>query len=111
MKNEKLINHSFLASMYRDNYFPDFLVKKIEEILLSLCEEIESKHPNSKKEILRLTHAATCKINDLEKEFIDNGSELETMAREAMAEEFELIVQSYGFSQLDIEDVIAPREW
>lgn len=111
MKNEKINDHSFLSSMYCDDYFPDFLVKKVEKTLLLLCEEIEMKNPSNEEEILSLTHAATCKINDLEEEFEENDSELETMAREAMAEEFDFIVKSYGFAELDIEDVIAPREW
>jgi hypothetical protein len=36
---------------------------------------------------------------------------LETVAREIMAENFYYIVRAYGFLDVDIEDVIAPRNW
>ena len=109
--NEKIVSHDFLTGMYRDDYFPDFLVDKIKAILVSLCEEIEDNNPQTDEGLLQLTHAATERINELEEEFEDNDSELETGAREVMAENFDFIVKAYGFDKVDIEDVIAPREW
>ena len=97
--------------MYSDEYFPDFLVDKIKAILLELCESIEADNPQNESSLLKLTHASTERINDLEEEFEDNDSELETEAREVMAESFEYIVRAYGFDSVDIEDVIATREW
>lgn len=97
--------------MYGDAYFPQFLVDKIKVILLELCEEIEREQPDDHESLLKLTHAATGRINELEGEFEENDSELETGAREAMAAEFDFIVRSYGFTDLDIEEVIAPRDW
>jgi hypothetical protein len=109
--NEKVRNREMLADMYRDAYFPKFLVDKIKLILLELCERIESEQPKDDESLLKLTHAATERINELEGEFEDNDSELETGAREAMGAEFEFIVRSYGYTDVDIEDVIAPRDW
>lgn len=97
--------------MYRDGYFPDFMVDKIKAILVDLCEKIEAQKPQTTESLLQLTHAATESINELEEEFEENDSELETGAREVMADNFDFIVKSYGFENVDIEDVIAPREW
>ena len=37
--------------------------------------------------------------------------ELETVAREIMADEFRFVLGAYGFHQVDVEDAIAPRDW
>jgi len=111
INNEKLKNYDFLRGMYKDGYFPDFLVDKIKVILVDLCEKIEKENPQNPESLFKLTHAATEKINSLEEEFEENDSELETEAREVMGADFEYIVRAYGFADVDIEDVIAPREW
>ncbi len=109
--NQRMATYEFLRGMYSDDYFPDALVDKIKAILVRLCKEIEAAKPQDEDSILALTHAATEEINALEQEFADGGSELETAAREVMAEDFGAIVEAYGFDALDIEDVIAPRDW
>jgi len=111
LNNESMRNYIFLKDMYRDGYFPDFLVNKIKNILIMLCKSIEEESPNNVESLLILTHSATEKINQLEEEFEENDSELETGARESMAEDFDFIVRAYGFKDIDIEDVIAPRDW
>ncbi|QDU58494.1 DUF5713 family protein [Aeoliella mucimassa] len=109
--NDKIKARDILSEMYADGYFPDFLVDKIKVILLDMCEQIEHEQPKDEDSLLKLTHAATKRINDLEEEFEENDSELETGAREALGAEFDFIVRAYGFADVDIEDVIAPREW
>lgn len=108
--NSKLTGYKFLKDMYKDGYFPDFLVDKCKQILVDLSVQIETKKPSTDAELFELTHAATERINDLAEEFEDNDSELETGAREALGEDFAFIVEAYGF-EVDIEDVIAPRDW
>ncbi|WP_332879383.1 DUF5713 family protein [Massilia sp. S19_KUP03_FR1] len=111
IQNPNLKEYDFLRGMYNDGYFPDFLVDKIKTILIALCEEIGQVNPQSEAALLTITHAATVQINALEGEFDENNSELETEAREVMGADFEYIVRTYGFADVDIEDVIAPREW
>lgn len=108
--NDKLRSYSFLKEMYEDDYFPTFLVDKCRDILITLCEEVERTNPARDSDLLDLTHAATEEINDLASEFEDNDSELETNAREILAADFDFIVKAYGFD-LDVEEVIAPRDW
>ena len=111
LTNERVGKHAFLADMYADSYFPKPQVDKVKAVLLDLCVAIEQERPASAEHFLRLTHAATERINGLAEEFEQNGSELETAAREAMAAEFGVIAEAYGFGGLDIEEVIAPRDW
>ena len=100
-----------VKDMYEDGWFPNHLVDKVKQILLDMCDSIEERKPADVAALLSITHAATEKINDLEEEFFEHDSELETVARESIAESFDFIVKAYGFSDLDIEDVIEPREW
>jgi len=111
ISNEKIKHFSFLSVMYEDDYFPDVLVDKVKSVLMRLCEDIEHQKPTDEASLLVLTHAATERINALEEDFAEHESEIETAAREDIAESFEVIVRAYGFANVDIEDVIETREW
>lgn len=110
LKNEKMKSYEFLKDMYQDGYFPNFLVDKGKKILVDLCLEIESKAPKIDDELFVLTHAATELFNDLQEEFEENDSELETGARESIGEDFYTILKAYGY-EVDVEDAIATRDW
>ena len=97
--------------MYNDEHFPTFLVDKCKAILIQLCFDIEQQQPKYVRAFYALTHAATEKINDLEDEFIDNDSEIETTARECIAQNFVFIAKTYGFIDADVEEILAPRTW
>lgn len=111
LSNETVRAYSFLREMYMDSYFPDELVDKGRDILLDLCFEIEETKPSGLEELYELTHAATDRFNELQEEFDENGSELETGARESIAADFEFIANAYGFSDADMEELIATRDW
>jgi hypothetical protein len=102
--------HAFVRGMYADGYFPDECVDKVKDVLVRLCETIERTKPADLESLYHLTHAATEEINDLEEDFEEHGSEIETGAREIMAEDFALIAKAYGFDA-DVEELIATREW
>jgi hypothetical protein len=42
---------------------------------------------------------------------VENGSEIETMARDCIAVDFKHIALAYGFEDADIEELVAPRDW
>lgn len=94
-----------------DPYFPDDVVDLVTKVLVDLCEQIESMRPADLGALHQLTHAATDQINDLQAAFEDAGSEIETNAREAIANEFGFIAGAYGFVGADLEDLIATRDW
>lgn len=110
LTNSKVKEYSFLDCMYQDSYFPTFLVDKCKNVLLDLCNDIETNKPASLGQLYKLTHASTDKLNDLQEEFFENNSEIETGARECLAENFEFIAEAYGF-EADIEELIATRDW
>ena len=111
LTNTKVKNHIFLKCMYNVAHFPSFLVDKCKNVLLELCEVIESQKPTSLDELYTFSHSATKKINDLEEEFLENDSEIETAAAECLALDFEFIAQSYGFENADVETLISGRNW
>ena len=109
--NQTLQDHKFLDEMYKDGYFPDHLVDMGKVILIRLCERLESEKPSDLEELYRLTHAATEEFNDLQEVFEENESELETAARDCIGGDFEQIALAYGFTDADLEELIATRDW
>ncbi|MEU3215206.1 DUF5713 family protein [Streptomyces sp. NPDC006971] len=109
--NQQIAEHAFLKLLYEDSYFPDHVVDKGRAILLRLCERIEAEQPSDLAALYVLSHAATEEFNLLEAEFEAAGSEIETVAREEIAEDFWIVASAYGFTDADVEEMIAPREW
>ncbi|MEV4114290.1 DUF5713 family protein [Nonomuraea sp. NPDC049695] len=106
-----MVGHTFLKSMYQDGYYPDHVVDKGRDILLRLCERIEAERPSDLAGLYALTHAATEEFNELEAEFEEADSEIETVAREVIAEDFWFVASAYGFADADVEELIATRDW
>ncbi|MFD4240910.1 DUF5713 family protein [Streptomyces sp. NPDC058525] len=109
--NQRVAEHVFLRHMYGDSYYPDHVVGQGGAILLRLCERIEADQPSDLKALYALTQAATEEFNLLEAEFEAAGSEIETVAREWIAEDFWFVASAYGFTDADVEELIAGRDW
>ncbi len=110
LQNLTMKDHSFLPSMYSDPYFPNDCVDKVKEVLIALCRRIEANNDLDLEGLYRLTHASTEDINDLETCFAEQDSEIETAAREAIADAFATIANAYEF-EADVEELIATRTW
>lgn len=109
--NETVAHHLFLKAMSNDEYYPQHVVDKGRAILLRVCERIEAERPADLAALYVLTHAATEEFNDLQTDFEEADSEIETVAREIIAEDFGFIADTYGFEDADIEELIATRDW
>ncbi|WP_405493371.1 DUF5713 family protein [Streptomyces sp. NBC_00096] len=109
--NQQVAGRTFLRQLYADDYYPDPVLDKGRDILLRLCERIEAERPSGLPALYVLTGAATEEFNLLEAEFEAAGSEIETVAREEIAEDFWFVASAYGFTDADVEELIAPREW
>ncbi|MFC8517161.1 DUF5713 family protein [Streptomyces sp. NPDC057257] len=109
--NQQAAGHAYLRQLYADSYYPDHVVDKGRTILVRLCERIEAEQPPDLAALYLLTQAATEEFNLLEAEFEAGGSEIETVAREAIAEDFWFVASAYGFAGADVEALIATREW
>ncbi|WP_327108687.1 DUF5713 family protein [Nonomuraea glycinis] len=102
--NQRITGYSFLQAMHRDGFFPDHVVDQGRGILLRLCERIEAERPSDLTALYVLTHAATEEFNELE-------ADIETTAREEIAEDFWFVAQAYGFADADAEELVATRDW
>jgi hypothetical protein len=109
--NQQVAGHAFLKGLYSDAYFPDHVVDRGKEILLRLCERIEAEPPSDLAALYEQTRVATEEFNALQEEFEQAGSEIETYAREEIAEDFWFVASAYGFTDADAEDLIAARDW
>jgi type I site-specific restriction endonuclease len=102
-------DYELLDSMYRDGYFPDFLVDKVKELMENVIGFLETGERDS-EEIQSKFDEMTLAINDLQEEFEENESELETVARESIAETVEYILEWFNID-IDVEDAIGERDW
>ncbi|WP_099222371.1 DUF5713 family protein [Listeria costaricensis] len=99
----------YLREMYQDDYYPKFLVDKIKVLL----KEVEAVLASGEKDLAVIQAAfdkATLAINDLESEFNENDSEIETVARDDIGETVGALLDAYQID-LDVEDAIREREW
>ena len=110
LSNGDIEQLGLLVEMYGDVSFPTHLVDRIKEILFDMCRVIERRQPADTAALYPITHAATERINRLQDEFFDAESEIETVARDSIAESFARIAAAYGFDA-DIEELVATRDW
>ncbi len=111
LSNSKMADYRFLAEMYDDAYYPSALVKKGADILVELCQQIEAQKPDGLGQLYALTLVATERFNDLQQEFDEQGSEIETVARGCIGTDFLAIAHAYGFDDADGETLISERDW
>lgn len=111
ISDEGLRAHVFVADMARSEYYPNGPVEQLQAVLVRLCERIEAERPADLEALYALTRAATEEINELQDAFWDAGSEIETVARDSIATDMELIAHTYGFATVDLEEMLDNRDW
>ena len=102
-------NHKLLDEMYEDEYFPDFLVDKVKGELQKVIDLLETGETDAgviQEKLDEMTRA----INDLQGEFDENGSEIETVARDSIGEHVGYILAWFGIP-IDAEEAIRARDW
>ena len=100
-------NYQMLAEMYQDDYYPDFLVDKISALLRKVIALLENDETDLKV-IQSALDEAVEGINDLQAEFDENDSEIETVARDTIGETVAYILEWFD---INIEDAIGARDW
>ena len=101
-------NYQMLAEMYQDDYYPDFLVDKISALLRKVIALLENDETDLKV-IQSALDEAVEGINDLQAEFDENDSEIETVARDTIGETVAYILEWFDIN-IDIEDAIGARD-
>ncbi len=108
--NEVLdLANRYLAGMYEDDYFPDFLVEKIEMAIIEVAEFLE-KGQYTDEVIQNKLDEMTVKINKIQEEFWAHDSEIETFAREEIADSVDHLLDQHKI-QIDLEDALRNRDW
>ena len=99
----------FLPEMYADSYFPPAQVDKVKAAIQQVVAFLEQGHTNSEA-VQQELDDMTLTINELQNDFVDAGSEIESMARDAIADTVERVLAHFGVD-IDIEEALQEREW
>ena len=102
-------NYKLLEEMYQDEYYPNFLVDKVKGELQKVIYLLEKSEKNTEI-IQEKLDEAVCAINDLQEEFYENDSEIETVARDCIGVTVEYILKWFGID-IDTEEAIRERDW
>ena len=106
---EKFDEKLYLVDMYRDPYYPDFLVNKVKGLIVEVVNYLETGEQDM-DQIQAKFDVMTIGINDLEEEFGQNGSEIETVARDSIGQTVIDILKHYQID-IDVEEAIRERDW
>ncbi len=108
----KKLNKDFyyLQDMYEDEYYPKFLVDKVKYAIQELVLFLEDNNSAPLEEIQKVLDKITIKINSLCDDFYENDSEIETVARESIADTIFKILNYFDID-IDIEEAIRERDW
>ena len=102
-------NYKLLDEMYRNKYYPDFLVDKVANELQKVIDLLERGDGDAER-VQKTLDDAVCGINDLQEEFDENDSEIETVARECIAADMAYILEWFDIP-IDTEEAIRERDW
>ena len=102
-------DYVLLEDMYKDEYYPKFLVDKVKAEIEKVIKLLETGETNIDI-IQEKLDEVTCAINDLQEEFWDNDSEIETVARDCIGVTIYYILEWFNIP-IDIEEAIRERDW
>ena len=102
-------NYKLLEEMYQDEYYPDFLVDRVRDEIQKVISLLESGETDTEAVQEKLDEAV-CAINDLQEEFDENDSEIETVARECIAAPVAYILEWFGIA-IDTKEAVRERDW
>lgn len=99
----------FLPDMYADSYFPTSEVNKVKTAIQKVVTFLEKGGASTKK-IQKKLDDMTLTINELQNDFADRDSEIETGARESIAETVARVLAHFNVD-IDIEEALGERDW
>ena len=102
-------NYKLLKEMYEDDYYPVFLVDKVRDEIQKVIDLLETGETNTDV-IQEKLDEVVCAINDLQEEFDENDSEIETVARDCIGVTIDYILKWFGIP-IDMEEAIRERDW
>lgn len=101
--------YKLLSDMVESDYYPQ---ESVEKIILEIEDFITYLETGitDVNEIQKRLDQLTDFINDMQNEFFENGSEIETVARDSIGETIGYIL-NYFTIDIDIETAIRNRDW
>ena len=102
-------NYKLLDEMYNDDYYPTFFLFIVKDELQKVIDLLESGETDIEVVQEKLDEAV-CGINDLQEEFDENDSEIETVARDCIGVTVAYILEWFDIP-IDIEEAIRERDW
>lgn len=102
-------SYDLLKDMYMDTYYPEPLVDEIYDLMFRLINILEE---GERDKIIIQQHLdeMTRGINQLQKEFIKQESDLESVARDCIAQSLQFILKFFTID-IDLETALSLREW
>ncbi|MCU4596746.1 hypothetical protein KTJ13_12905 [Acinetobacter radioresistens] len=104
------MNNELLTPMFEDEYYPDELVSRIKQLLLQFSEKITASSL-SQTDIYSSAQEIIVQINKMKPKFEQMDSSLDDAAADYIAEAMMMVVQEAGYLDIDMEELVANREW
>ena len=99
-----------LLSMFDDDYYPDILVAEVKQCVEQFAKKL-SKPALTENDIYHFAHEAVISINAMKPQFEDLDSCLDDTAADYIAEAMMMAAQAEGYMDIEMEELVANREW
>ncbi|MEO3355927.1 DUF5713 family protein [Acinetobacter haemolyticus] len=101
---------NLLLPMFDDAYYPDILVAEVKQHIQQFAQKV-GRTDLSESEIYHFAHQTMIEINEMKPQFEDLDSSLDDTAADYIAEAMMMVVQDVGHLEIEMEELIANREW
>ncbi len=102
--------NDLLLPMFDDEYYPDVLVAEVRESIKKFAKKV-AKSDLSENDIYHFAQETIKEINKMKPQFEDLDSSLDDTAADYMAEAMMMVVQDQGYMDIEMEELVATREW
>ncbi len=98
-----------LLPMFDDEYYPDILVAEVKQHVETFAKKVVKA--KSEGDIYHFAHEAVISINAMKPQFEDLDSSLDDTAADYIAEAMMMAAQAEGYMDIEMEELVANREW
>ncbi len=99
-----------LLPMFDDEYYPDVLVAEVKLLVVQFAKKI-AKADLSSTDIYHFANETVAQLNKMKPQFEDLDSSLDDTAADYIAEAMMMVLQDEGHMDIEMEELVANREW
>lgn len=99
-----------LLPMFDDEYYPDILVAEVKLMVIQFAKKV-AKTDLSATDIYHFANETVALLNKMKPQFEDLDSSLDDTAADYIAEAMMMILQDEGYMDIEMEELVANREW